>query len=85
LWDGAYEAMSTRWLRWCDAEGNPIATGAEGAALERQRADQEQQRADQEQQRAEQERKRAEQERERAERMAQRLRALGIDPDEPAD
>jgi Uma2 family endonuclease len=85
LWDGAYEAMSTRWLRWCDAEGNPIATGAEGAALERQRADQEQQRADQEQQRAEQERERAEQERERAERMAQRLRALGIDPDEPAN
>jgi hypothetical protein len=44
-------------LRWCDAEGNPIATGAEGA----------------------------EQERQRAERLAQRLRALGIDPNETSD
>ena len=53
-----------------------------------QRAEQEQQRAEQEQQRAEQERvakeqaeQRAGQEAERAARLAERLRALGIDPD----
>jgi hypothetical protein len=34
------------------------------------------------QQQAEQERQRAEQERQRAERLAERLRALGIDPEE---
>ncbi|BAU10999.1 hypothetical protein LEP3755_14920 [Leptolyngbya sp. NIES-3755] len=39
------------------------------------------QRAEQERQRAEQERQRAEQERQRADRLAERLRALGIDPD----
>jgi hypothetical protein len=38
-------------------------------------------RADQESRRAEQESQRAEQERQRADRMAERLRALGIDPD----
>jgi Uma2 family endonuclease len=106
LWDGAYEGMSARWLRWCDAQGNPIATGAESAGREQQRADQEQQRADQEQQRADQEQQRADQEQqradqeqqradqeqqradqeqERAERMAEKLRALGIDPHQLSD
>jgi len=58
------------------------------AEQERQRAEQEHQRAEQERQRAEQERQRAEQERQRAEqaeqksaRLAERLRAMGIDPD----
>jgi Uma2 family endonuclease len=41
----------------------------------------ERQRAELERQRAEQERQRAEQERQRANRLAERLRALGIDPD----
>ncbi|CAK0773031.1 Uma2 domain-containing protein [Gammaproteobacteria bacterium] len=60
------------------------------AEQERQRAEQERQRAEQERQRAEQERQRAEQalqqadqERERADRLAQRLRALGFDPNAP--
>jgi hypothetical protein len=29
LWEGSYEGMPARWLRWCDAAGEPIATGAE--------------------------------------------------------
>ncbi len=40
--------------------------------------------AEQERQRAEQERQRAEQERQRAERLAERLRALGVNPDDDA-
>ncbi|WNZ23080.1 Uma2 family endonuclease [Leptolyngbya sp. NK1-12] len=40
------------------------------------------QQAEQERQRAEQERQRAEQERQRAERLAERLRELGVDPDQ---
>ena len=64
LWEGTYEKLATRWLRWCDEQGKVIATGAERAEQEHQRADQEHQ---------------------RAERMARKLRALGIDPDEPSD
>ncbi|MGF1494580.1 MAG: Uma2 family endonuclease [Microcoleaceae cyanobacterium] len=62
LWEGPFEDTVTRlWLRWCDRNGQVIPTGAEGIALERQRA---------------------EAERQRANRLAERLRALGIDPDE---
>jgi Uma2 family endonuclease len=50
------------------------------AEQESQRAEQESQRAEQESQRAEQESQRAEQEKLRADRLAERLRALGIDP-----
>ncbi len=85
LWDGDYEGMSARWLRWCDSAGNPIATGAEGTQQERERAEHERARAEQEHERAEQARQRAEQEHERAERMAERLRGLGIDPNQPND
>lgn len=49
LWQGSYESHENTWLRWVDADGDIILTGAE----QRQRADQERQRADQERQRAE--------------------------------
>ena len=52
------------------------------AEQEHSRAEQEQLRAEQERSRAEQERSRAEQERSRAERLAEKLRELGINPDE---
>lgn len=67
LWQGSFEGREAPWLRWIDAQGAWIPTGAE--------------RAEQERARAEQERARAEQERARAERLAERLRALGIDPE----
>lgn len=31
LWDGAFEGQAGSWLRWCDAEGRLIPTGAERA------------------------------------------------------
>jgi Uma2 family endonuclease len=88
LWAGPFEEDIPRlWLRWCDRDGQVIPTGAEGQALERQRAEQERQRADQEHQRAEQERQRADQEHQRAEqerqareRLEAYLRSQGIDP-----
>jgi Uma2 family endonuclease len=52
------------------------------AATEHQRAEQEYQRAEQEYRRAEQEYQRAEQESQRAERLAEKLKTLGIDPDQ---
>ena len=67
LWEGPFEERITRlWLRWCDGQGQIIPTGAEGQAIERQRA--------------EVERQRAEVERQRAEQLAAYLRSQGIDP-----
>jgi hypothetical protein len=44
LWSGQFEEAQTRlWLRWCDAQGQVIPTGAERAEAEGQRAEQERQ------------------------------------------
>lgn len=76
LWEGQFEDEVTRlWLRWCDSSGQVIPTGAEGLEMERQRTEIERRQA-------EAERQRAETERQRANRLAERLRALGINPDE---
>jgi len=87
LWEGEFEGGRAVWLRWADAEGNLIPTGAELSEQERERAEQEQERAAQAEERAAQaeeraaqERARADQSEERAERLAARLRDLGIDP-----
>ena len=65
LWKGVYEGRHATWLRWVDADGRRIPTGAERIAQERDLV--------------EQERQRAEQERQRAERLAAKLRELGIE------
>ncbi len=76
LWEGQFEEAMTRpWLRWCDRQGHVIPTGAE-------RADAEQLRADTERLQADAERLRADAERLRAERLAERLRAMGVNPDD---
>lgn len=68
LWTGEFEMQNSEWLRWCDAKGNLIPTGAE--------------RANREAKRASREAKRANREAERAKRLAARLRELGVDPEE---
>jgi hypothetical protein len=69
LWEGQFEEEVTRlWLRWCDREGTVIPTGAERAEAESQRAEAESQAR--------------EIERLRADRLADRLRSMGINPDE---
>ena len=67
FWQGEFEGRQDNWLRWCYQDGNLLLTGDE--------------RAEQERQRAEQERQRAEQAEARAQLLAERLRAMGIDPD----
>ncbi|AFY33165.1 Uma2 family endonuclease [Calothrix sp. PCC 7507] len=67
LWTGEFEGRQDVWLRWCNQDGNILLTGDEHAEQERQRA--------------EQERQRAEQAEKRAQLLAERLRAMGIDPD----
>ncbi|MBD1843657.1 Uma2 family endonuclease [Cyanobacteria bacterium FACHB-63] len=76
LWEGQFgEDLTRLWLRWCDRSGQVISTGAERAEAERQRAEAERQRA-------ETERLRANKAEEKAQRLAERLRSMGIDPDE---
>ena len=76
LWEGQFEEEATRlWLRWCDRQGQVILSGAE-------RAEAESQRAEAESQGREVERLRAEAESQRADRLADRLRSMGINPDE---
>jgi len=56
------------WLRWCDRDGQLIPTGAERAERAESQLGTEQQRA--------------KIERQRAERLAERLRTMGVNPDE---
>ncbi|MBI3409356.1 MAG: Uma2 family endonuclease [Planctomycetes bacterium] len=67
IWEGAFEGMTARWLRWRDERGAVIPTGTE--------------RADREKTRATSEKQRAESEKQRADRLAAQLRALGVEPE----
>ncbi len=76
LWEGMFESNVSRlWLRWCDGDGMVIPTGAERAESERRRAENAEFRTENAEFRAEN----AEA---RAKRLADRLRELGLDPDE---
>jgi Uma2 family endonuclease len=72
LWYGRYQGVERLWLRWCDGNANWIPTPVEA----------ERSRAEAERSRAEAEHSRAEAERLRAERLAERLRSLGVDPNQ---
>jgi Uma2 family endonuclease len=76
IWQGQFENLVLPWLRWWDAEGNLLPTGAE-------RAEQEHRRAEQEHRRAEQERQQKEEAQRQLQRLAERLRSLGVDPEAP--
>ncbi|NOT59218.1 MAG: Uma2 family endonuclease [Acidobacteria bacterium] len=96
LWHGSWLGETRQWLRWYDRQGNLIPTAAERVQQERIHAQQEYERAEQAHERAEQAHERAEQAHERAEReksereavqqraalLAEKLRALGVDPDQ---
>ena len=69
LWDGVFEAVRSRWLRWVDEHGALIPTGRE----QRVRADEQHRRAEHAEQLLALERR-------RAERLAALLRRSGIDP-----
>ncbi|QYO68095.1 Uma2 family endonuclease [Leptolyngbya sp. 7M] len=67
IWQGTYLNQTQAWLRWWDLEGNLLLTGQERAELAEQRAESAEQRAESAEQ--------------RAARLAERLRAMGVDPD----
>ncbi|MGL5063495.1 MAG: Uma2 family endonuclease [Microcoleus sp.] len=75
IWQGEYDEMNLPWLRWWDSEGNLLLIGEERAREERLRAERESLRAQQES-------LRAEEEKQRANRLAEKLRQMGINPDE---
>ncbi|HVK13857.1 MAG TPA: Uma2 family endonuclease [Gemmataceae bacterium] len=78
VWEGTYDGMSPIWLRWTDAAGNLIPTGAERAALESQRADDATLTAKAAVQRADREKQRADAMAEKLARYEARLRGAGL-------
>ncbi|MFO0937541.1 MAG: Uma2 family endonuclease [Gemmataceae bacterium] len=94
LWDGEYENVQARWLRWVDEKGMIIPSAKERgdvaiqlADVANQRADvavhraeEESQRADREQVRAEEERARANAAEAKARELEEKLRKLGGTP-----
>ncbi|MFA5504096.1 MAG: hypothetical protein WC423_01630 [Vulcanimicrobiota bacterium] len=70
-WEGEFSAIQSTWLRWATLDGKMLALGSE----ERTRADEEKARADEE-------KARADEAIARAEKMAEKLRELGLNPDE---
>ena len=68
VWRGRKAEIEGYWLRWWDESGNLLSWGSELVEQERQRIEQAEQRAEQAEQ--------------RAEKLAERLRAMGINPEE---
>jgi hypothetical protein len=65
-WEGVFEGLHGRWLRWCMRDGPVIPTGAERAAVAEARAETAE--------------ARVEMAEARAKKLAEKLRELGIDP-----
>ncbi len=82
IWQGRYQNLELPWLRWWDEQGNLLLSGEERADLEREQKEQAQQQLQQSKLLLEQERQQRELAQERAERLAQRLRDMGVNPDE---
>lgn len=68
LWNGTFENWEREWLRFTDSNGNLLLTGEENSKIEAKRADSAEQRADSAEQ--------------RAEKLAEKLRELGLNPNE---
>ncbi len=71
LWEGEYEGRIRPWLRWLDSKGNWIPTALEQAEERQRQAEERQRQAEERQRQAEA----------NAARLAEKLRALGIDPE----
>lgn len=80
-WTGRYRDTETVWLRWMDAEGVVLPTGEELAIAARQDADAARQDANIAREETVLAKQLADTEKSQAERLAEKLRALGIDPD----
>ncbi|MBW4659849.1 MAG: Uma2 family endonuclease [Drouetiella hepatica Uher 2000/2452] len=89
LWEGEFEEQIGTWLRWCDRTGKVVPTGkeravaseakAQEAEVKAQEAEAKAQEAEAKAQEAEAKAQEAEA---KAQRLAERLRAMGIDPNQ---
>ena len=79
-WDGAYEGVEARWLRWFSLDGELVQTGAERAGAAQRDAEAAQRDAEAAQRDAEAAQRDAEAARAETERLARLLREHGIDP-----
>mgnify|MGYP001800385822 FL=1 len=75
LWSGEFEGRQDTWLRWCYQDGNILPTGDERAQIAEQQAQTAQKQAENEKQQKEQALS-------RAEILAQKLREMGVNPDD---
>src|SRR5262249_40085275 len=75
LWQGRYKGLELPWLRWWNAQGQVL-------PIPEELAEQERLAKEHAQQQAEQERLAKEHAQQQAERLAERLRALGVDPEQ---
>lgn len=82
LWQGEFEGGKGPWLRWCDAQGQLLATGDEQAQVAHAEAQQAKEQAAQAQAEAQQAKEQAAQAQAQAQRLADFLRSQGIDPDQ---
>jgi Uma2 family endonuclease len=80
-WRGTYRGVEAVWIRWAKWTGEVLLTGREMGLLAQAQAEQAQAQVQQAQVQAEQAQAQAQQERLRAERLAEKLRELGVDPD----
>jgi Uma2 family endonuclease len=71
VWEGSFDGVEQRWLRWYDGAGNWVLTIAE----------EERRQKEEERRKLEEERQRTEEERRQKERLIAQLRALGVEPD----
>jgi len=82
VWAGHYDGLPGEWLRWCDAEGQILATGVERSVLAERRANEQERRAEEQQRRAEEQQRRAEEQERRRLLLEAELRRLGVDPEQ---
>ena len=75
LWSGEFEGRQDTWLRWCYQDGNILPTGDERAQIAEQQAQTAQKQAENEKQQKEQALS-------RAEILAEKLREMGVNPDD---
>jgi Uma2 family endonuclease len=80
VWEGTYGGDTARWMRWMDASGTLIPTGAERAAAAEQAADAAALRAKAAAQRADREKQRADELEVKLARYAAKLRDAGLSP-----
>ena len=84
-WEGSIEGQSSIWLRFYDPQGNLVLLPEEAAEQKASEAEQKASEAEQKASEAEQKASEAEQKaseaEQKAQRLAERLRAMGVDPD----